>query len=76
MGEGLGWRYNFNMQRKKFRIPVKKFSKKEQIALQKRMKDLHARIRAELAGRDLPNPAEMIRQGREERDKQLLENIK
>ena len=64
------------MQRKKLRIPIRKFSKKKQVALQKRINDLHARIRAELTGRDLPYPAEMIRQGREDRDKQLLENIK
>ena len=64
------------MQHKKLRIPIRKFSKKEQIALQKRMDDLHARIHAELARQDLPDPAEMIRQGREDRDKQLLENIK
>ena len=25
-GEGFGWRYNFNMQRKKFRIPRKKIA--------------------------------------------------
>jgi PHD/YefM family antitoxin component YafN of YafNO toxin-antitoxin module len=40
---------------------------KEKADLKKRLKDLHARIRTELAGRTLPDPAEIIRQGWEER---------
>ena len=43
--------------------------------LQKRFEDLHAQIRVELAGRTLPDPAEVIRQGRKERDGQLLNNL-
>ena len=34
--------------------------------LKKRLEDLHAKIRVELAGRTLPDPAEFIRQGWEE----------
>jgi len=44
--------------------------------LQKRFDDLHAKIRAELKGRKLPDLAEIIRQGREERDEQLLNNLR
>ncbi|RJP55445.1 MAG: type II toxin-antitoxin system Phd/YefM family antitoxin [Anaerolineaceae bacterium] len=44
--------------------------------LQKRLDDLHAQIRAELAGRALPDLAEVIRQGREERDEQLLSSLR
>ncbi|HLA05925.1 MAG TPA: type II toxin-antitoxin system Phd/YefM family antitoxin [Anaerolineales bacterium] len=44
--------------------------------LQKRLENLHAQIRVELAGRTLPDPAEIIRQGREERDEQLLNNLR
>jgi len=41
---------------------------KEKTDLQTRLEDLHARIRTELAGRTLPDPVEMIRQGWEERE--------
>jgi prevent-host-death family protein len=44
--------------------------------LQKRFDDLHAKIRAELKGRKLPNLAETIRQGREERDEQLRNSLR
>lgn len=43
--------------------------------LQKKIDELHNRIRAELAGRILPDPAEIIRQGREERDEQILNSL-
>lgn len=46
-----------------------------QADLQKKMDELHDRIRVELAGRSLPDPAEVIRQGREERDEQLLGSL-
>ena len=59
-------------KKKKFRIPHKKINASADI--QKRLNKLHAQIRVELAGRTLPDPAEIIRQGRKERDKQLLEN--
>lgn len=49
---------------------------KSQANLQKRLKNLHAQIRVELAGRTLPDSAEIIRQGREERDEQLLNNLR
>ena len=48
---------------------------KEKTDMKKRLEDLHARIRAELAGRTLPDPADVIRQGRKERDEQLLSNL-
>jgi len=48
---------------------------KEKTDMKKRLEDLHARIRAELAGRTLPDPAEVIRRGREERDEQLLNSL-
>jgi len=48
---------------------------KEKSDLKKRIDDLHAKIRAELAGRALPDPAEVIRQGREERDEQLRNSL-
>ncbi len=44
--------------------------------LQKRLDDLHAQIRAELKGGKLPNLADVIRQGREERDEQLLNSLR
>lgn len=44
--------------------------------LQKRFDELHAQIRVELKGRKLPDPAEVIRQGREERDEQLLSSLR
>lgn len=43
--------------------------------LQKRLDELHVKIRRELAGKSLPDPAELIHQGREERDEQLLNNL-
>jgi len=61
-------------KKKKFRIPRKKIAKKSLADMQKPLDELHAQIRTELAGRTLPDPVEIIRQGREERDKQLLEN--
>jgi hypothetical protein len=65
------------MQRKKkFRIPRKKIAKEANINMQKRLEELHAQIRAELAGRSLPDPAEVIRQGREERDNQLQNTLR
>ena len=44
--------------------------------LQDKLEKLHNRIRIELAGRALPDPAELIRQGREERDEQLLNSLR
>lgn len=41
----------------------------------KMLDELHKRLRVELAGRTLPEPEEIIRQGREERDEQLLNNL-
>jgi hypothetical protein len=38
----------------------------------KMLAELHERLRVELAGRTLPEPEEMIRQGREDRDVQLF----
>ena len=40
------------------------------------VEELHAKLRVELAGCTLPDPAEMIRQGREERDEQLLNSLR
>jgi prevent-host-death family protein len=48
---------------------------KEKSDLKKRIDDLHTQIRAELAGRTLPDPAEVIRQGREERDEQIRNSL-
>lgn len=48
---------------------------KEKTKLKKRLEDLHAQIRTELAGRTLPDPADIIRQGREERDEQLVDSL-
>jgi len=39
------------------------------------VEELHAKLRVELAGRTLPDPAEIIRQGREERDEQLSNSL-
>lgn len=47
-----------------------------QTDLQKKIDELHNRIRVELAGRPLPDPAEIIRQGREARDDQLLSSLR
>ena len=48
---------------------------KDKTNLKKRIEELHAKIRAELAGRALPDLAEVIRQGREERDEQLNNSL-
>lgn len=42
----------------------------------KMVEELHEELRVELAGRTLPDPAEMIRQGREERDEQLSNSLR
>ncbi len=42
----------------------------------KLLDELHDRLSVELAGRTLPEPEEIIRQGREERDAQLLDNLR
>lgn len=44
--------------------------------LQKRIEDLQGKIRVELAGRNLPDPADLIRQGREERDEQIGNSLR
>ena len=44
--------------------------------LQKKIDQLHNRIRVELAGRSLPDFAEIIRKGREERDDQILSSLR
>ena len=49
---------------------------KSQTDIQKRIKALHAQIRKELAGKALPDLADVIRQGREERDEQLLNSLR
>lgn len=41
----------------------------------KMLDSLHEKLRIELAGRTLPAPEEMIREGRENRDKELLNNL-
>lgn len=61
------------MQNHKPEIKFKKFSNKKKISLQRRLNKLHAHIRAELAGKSLPDAAEIIRQSREKRNKQLLD---
>jgi len=48
---------------------------KKQANLQKRLELLHAQIRVELKGKKLTDISEIIRQGREERDEQLLNNL-
>ena len=48
---------------------------KENTDLKKRLEDLHTQIRAEVAGRTLPDPAEVIDQGRKERDEQLRDSL-
>lgn len=42
----------------------------------KLLDEAHESIRIALNGRELPDPAEMIRQGREERDEQLLNALR
>jgi len=44
--------------------------------VQKRIEALHKKIRAELKGKTLTDPAELIRQGREERDEQLNNSLR
>ena len=48
---------------------------KDKINLKKRLEELHAKIRAELDGRTLSDPVEVIRQGREERDEQIRNSL-
>jgi hypothetical protein len=64
------------MQKKKIRIPSKKFSKRANTDVQKRLEELHAQIRTELAGQTLLTAAEIIHQGREERDNQLQATLR
>ena len=40
------------------------------------LEETHKLIRAELKGRTLPDPAEMLRLAREERDEQLLNSLR
>jgi prevent-host-death family protein len=40
-----------------------------------KVEEFHAKLRIELAGRTLPDPAEMLRQAREERDEKLLDSL-
>jgi prevent-host-death family protein len=40
------------------------------------LKEAHQAIREAVGDRQLPDPAEMIRQGREERDEQLLNSLR
>ena len=47
-----------------------------QTDLQKKIDELHNKIRVELAGRSLLDPAEIIRKGREERDDQILSSLR
>ena len=42
----------------------------------KLLDEAHNSIREALKGRELPDPAEIIRQGREERDEQLLNTLR
>ena len=44
--------------------------------VQKRIEALHKKIRTELAGKSLTDPAELIRQGREERDEQINNSLR
>lgn len=37
---------------------------------------VHERLRLELRGRELPDPADVIQKGREERDEQLLDSLR
>jgi hypothetical protein len=43
-----------------------------QMDWRKMLDEVHERLRVELAGRTLPDPVEMLRQGREDRDVQLF----
>ena len=49
---------------------------KSQTDIQKRIEILHTQIRKELAGKALPDPADVIRQGRKERDEQLHNSLR
>jgi prevent-host-death family protein len=49
---------------------------KPQADWREKLDELHKTLRVELAGRTLPEPEEIIRQGREERDEQLLDNLR
>ena len=40
------------------------------------LEEAHESIRAEIGGRQLPDPAEMLRLAREERDEQLLNSLR
>jgi len=42
---------------------------------QKTLEELHEKLRIELAGRSLPDSANLIQQGREERDEQLHDSL-
>ena len=44
--------------------------------VQKRIEALHQKIRAELAGKSTMDTAEIIRQGREERDEQINNSLR
>ena len=44
--------------------------------IQKRIEALHKKIRAELKGKSITDPVELIRQGREERDEQLNNSLR
>ncbi len=44
--------------------------------VQKRVEALHKKIRVELKGKKLVDPAELIRQGREERDEQINNSLR
>lgn len=48
---------------------------KSRANLQKRLDILHTQIRAELNGKELLDISDIIRQGRAERDEQLLNNL-
>ncbi len=42
----------------------------------KMLKKTHKQLRLDLKGRALPDPADVIRQGRDERDEQLLDSLR
>ena len=44
--------------------------------LRRLLEDAHKSIRAEIGDRQLPDPAEMLRLAREERDEQLLNSLR
>ena len=49
---------------------------KAQNSWRKLLEEAHNSIREALKGKELPDPAEIIRQGREERDEQLLNTLR